>query len=485
MSQAAKLHADHPLPVEVEHTVSLGDEDNQTRRFAAHIALLSLDGYQPAGEYRRVVRDGHTSPHNEFTGVAVHVPRSEWPAELANGSLAPGPALIGVVLKRGRRGWEMVFPLEMDGQVFTYSAARLQELLPVPSPAPASSAAEAAAPAAAVVAPLGTPGPAVAADGGPPAAPLGGAMANRLAVVSIAVLGLGVGIGAHDSVAEATLRRFAAHKLGVAALEHVRILRVTKTCHVAPGRHPDVVVAEVTVTDKVAIWRAKCKLGPDCAVSFALHHDNTLGRSRHHDSQEAMVPLHAFVDFLRSQGIPLEVPPYTTARGPPLRHALSSRPPPPPPPPAPCRLNISAPAYVPAAQTPALDPLCPGPTPLGPALAPARAPAIMPAPAPPAPPAPTAPPQLLSDVQGASGRAPARVPMRRRATGGCPRRVAQCACRPAAGQPSAAAEAGPSTTAAQKVAPGQSAPARQSTSAGDAGRHSRSTAPAAGPSRPQ
>ena len=111
-------------------------------------------------------------------------------------------------------------------------------------------------------------------------APCGGWKQQPHWMVSIAVFGLPLAVGATDAAAIAALRGFASHKLDIAVLDPIRIVKVAKAHTAVPGRHPVVVVAQVSARDKEAIWRAKSKLGPECPASITLHQEHApRGRS--------------------------------------------------------------------------------------------------------------------------------------------------------------------------------------------------------------
>ena len=370
------LRTTHPLPAEVASIVSAGDERKEIREAAAHIALMHHEGYRAAGEGRRVAPDGCRNTRWALAGVAVPVPRSEWATDLEAGHLAPGPDFIGVVLRkaRGGKGWEVEFPLEADGQIFIFPQARILTWMPSPT-------------AAAVDVTPAAPSPREDTEAAVPAEPLEpvqtaeavqplGAMrrvetATPLEVVSIAVFGLPLAVGATDAAAIAALRGFASHKLDIAVLDPIRIVKVAKAHTAVPGRHPVVVVAQVSARDKEAIWRAKSKLGPECPASITLHQEHApRGRSWRGLPTWFQALFHLYPPCRLPWG-PTHTAPLRTPR----RPARTRRPPPPPLSPAPrpntpafiSTLSASAPAFVPATPAPALLPM---PTPL---FAPPRA----------------------------------------------------------------------------------------------------------------
>jgi len=373
------LRTTHPLPEDVVSTVRAGDEPEEIREAAAHIALLHQEGYRAASEGRRVVPDGCSNTRWDLAGVAVPVPRSEWAADIEAGHLEPGPDFIGVVLRRarGKATWEVEFPLEADGQVFTFPEASILTWLPSPpinaavevTPAALSPWEDAAA--AEPVEPAGPLEPVQIAD---EAQPLGAMRQVETATpsegVSIAVFGLSLAVGATDGAALAALRGFASNKLDIAALEPIRIVKVAKVHTAAPGRHPVVVVAEVSARDKEAIWRAKSKLGPDCPVSITLHQEYApRGHTWRALPTWLQVLFHLYPPCRPPWG-PAQTAPLRTPRRPACAGPRRPQPPPPPPSPPPpplsptpnipafvSTLSAFAPAFIPAAPAPALLPM--------------------------------------------------------------------------------------------------------------------------------
>lgn len=260
------------------------------------------------------------SPSASLVGVAVPFDREEeWSADIAAGTLLPGPPFVGVPLRTSGKSVHVVFPLSGDDQIFRWPIAKVSERhskLSAATPAalvdqPAAAAVTSAAPSCSAVAAAAAPCPGAAlVSATPPACPqtpFQPAVVTRSAATtswrsvhplptedSTAAVGAAAFVAAGLVAAPGSLlirvyglhapagRRAAVHQeFADFARDHLdiedpRSIRLVKTlCMVHPqlDRGATIGVFEVPIATQEDIWQAKQRFVASTTISIDYYRE--------------------------------------------------------------------------------------------------------------------------------------------------------------------------------------------------------------------
>lgn len=321
---------------------------------ATLIAHLHTNRYQPAGAPPSV----RGVPSTSLVGVAVPINREdEWAADIAAGTLAPGPALVGVAVKQVQRKsggtLHVVFPLDGDDQVFKWPSDKIAGYA-TPSPRLPTSA----SPPSLAPPPPTPPVPTWRSLHPLPNTARAASAAGDDHPHRIRVYGLRT--PAHDQQAVLQeVQQFVTGRLGVTLAAPLHLVDTLYMRNPRPDRGPTIAVIDVTAQTKADIWLVKQRLTSASTVSIDIWRERSdfrryinrwrLGKEADRELSGAGLELHPAAATIPAAPAAAPTAAPMTAAAAAATTAMDPVPTPAPPTP---HLNPSAPAFMPLVQVP-------------------------------------------------------------------------------------------------------------------------------------